>query len=174
MNEPISPTVDFRPLAEADFPILAQWLAEPHVRAFYQKSPATLEQVALEYGPAVRQEEPTICSLAAHRGVPLGYLQSYRNVDYPEWAVIGAIDGVSIDLFIGDPAYLRRGYGRAALRGYVDEVAFPFHASEWRAHIGHELTNHAALRCSQAVGFRPLHQFLEDGMEMQLLVKERQ
>ena len=79
MNEPISPTVDFRPLAEADFPILAQWLAEPHVRAFYQKSPATLEQVALEYGPAVRQEEPTICSLAVHRGVPFGYLQSYRS-----------------------------------------------------------------------------------------------
>jgi aminoglycoside 6'-N-acetyltransferase len=174
MDEPTSPIIDFRRLTEADFPILTHWLAERHVRAFYQKSPATLKQVAEEYGPAVRQEEPTICSLAVHRGAPFAYLQSYRNADYPDWAdIIGAADGISVDLFIGDPAYLRRGFGQAALRGYLGEVAFPSHVGERLAYIGHEMTNHAALRCSRAVGFRPLRRFLEDGFEMQLLAMER-
>jgi hypothetical protein len=52
--------IEFRPVEESDFPTLTAWLAEPHVRRFYQKTPVTLEQVALEYGPFVRGEEPTI------------------------------------------------------------------------------------------------------------------
>ena len=129
---------------------------------------------AVTVGPAVRPEEPTICSLALHRGAPFAYLQCYRNLDYPEWAnVIGAADGISIDLFIGDPAYLGRGFGQSALRAYLDEVAFPSYAGERRAYIGHELTNHAALRCSKAVCFQPWRRFSEDGVEMQLLATER-
>jgi hypothetical protein len=29
--------VAFRPLQDADLPVLTAWLAEPHVRRFYQK-----------------------------------------------------------------------------------------------------------------------------------------
>jgi hypothetical protein len=56
------------------------------------------------------------------------------------------------------------------LRAYLQDVAFPLYASEHRAYIGHDLTNTAALRCSQAVGFRPLRPFVEEGIEMLLLV----
>jgi hypothetical protein len=77
--------------------------------------------------------------------------------------------GVSVDLFIGDPACLRRGLGRLALGGYLWQVAFPSYPKETRAYIGHELINTAALQCSQAVGFRPLRRFLEHGLEMMLL-----
>jgi aminoglycoside 6'-N-acetyltransferase len=166
--------VDFRPVEETDLPLLAGWLAEPHVRRFYQKTPVTLEEVALEYGPAVRREEPTACHLALSWGVPFAYLQCYRNADYPVWAdIIGVNDGVSVDLFIGEPAYLGRGFGRATLGEYLWRVAFPFHPQETRAYIAHETTNLPALRCSEAVGFRPAGIFLEDGVEMVLLAKER-
>ena len=40
--------IEFRPVEESDFPTLTAWLAKPHVRRFYQKTPVTLEQVALE------------------------------------------------------------------------------------------------------------------------------
>jgi hypothetical protein len=36
------------------------------------------------------------------------------------------------------------------------------------------LINTAALQCSQAVGFRPLRRFLEDGLEMMLLALDRE
>src|SRR5215813_10549128 len=110
------PVVDFRPLAASDFPLLTAWLATPQVRAFYQKEPVTLSDVALEYGPAVRGEEPTLCALATDAGKPFAYLQCYRNSDYPDWAaVIGVPDGISVDLYIGEASHLRRGYGQAAL-----------------------------------------------------------
>ena len=139
--------IAFRPVEESDFPALTAWLAEPHVRRFYQKTPVTLEQVALEYGPFVRGEEPTICHLAVSAGAPFAYLQRYRNVDYPEWVdVIEVKDGISVDLFIGGPAYLHRGPGRAALCGYLQRVPFPYYASEMWAYIAHEQFNTAGLK----------------------------
>ena len=107
--------VAFRPLQNADLPVLTAWLAEPHVRRFYQKQPVTLPDVAREYGPTIRGEEPSRSHLAIRNGAPFAYLQCYRNVDYPEWcAIIGVRDGISVDLFIGDPVCLRRGLGQAA------------------------------------------------------------
>jgi len=108
--------------------------------------------------------------LALHAGAPFAYLQCYRNADYPQWAeMIGVENGVSIDLYIGDPAFLHRGLCRAALGGYLREVAFPHYPAERRSYIGHEPANTAALRCSEAVGFRRLRTFLENGIEMVLL-----
>jgi aminoglycoside 6'-N-acetyltransferase len=164
--------MEFRPVEEADFPLLTRWLAEPQVRRFYQKNPITLGEVAAEYGPAVRGEEPSWCDLAVLDGVPFAYLQSYRNADYPPWAeLIGTLDGVSVDLYLGEPAYLHRGLGRAALSDYLTGVVRPRFPTERNAYIAHEKINLAALRCSQAAGFHPLRAFLEDGLETILLAK---
>jgi aminoglycoside 6'-N-acetyltransferase len=174
MNSSAPHEITFRPVEEQDFPILAAWLAEPHVRRFYQKTPVTLEEIAQEYGPSVRREEPSVCYLASIAGTPFAYLQCYRNADYREWAdLIGVDGGISVDLFIGDSTYLCKGFGRAALRGYLQRVAFPYYNRETLAYIAHEQGNTAALRCSQAAGFRPLRVFLEDGVEMLLLATDR-
>src|SRR5271165_214877 len=60
--------IEFRPVEESDFPTLTAWLAEPHVRRFYQKTPVTLEQVALEYGPFVRGRGADDLPLGDQRG----------------------------------------------------------------------------------------------------------
>jgi len=168
------PEISFRRLEETDFPLLAAWLAEPQVRRFYQKQPITLEEVAREYESPVRRQEPTICSLAKICGAPFAYLQCYRNADYPEWGdLLGAANGVSVDLFIGDPACLHRGLGQAALSEYLRQVAFAAYPGERCAYIAHERGNAAALRCSEAVGFRPLRMFEEKGVETVLLSIDR-
>jgi aminoglycoside 6'-N-acetyltransferase len=174
MNSSAWREIAFRPVEERDFPLLTGWLAEPHVRGFYQKTSVSLEEVASEYGPCVRGEEPSVCHLASIAGTPFAYLQCYRNADYREWAdLIGVDGGISVDLFIGDSTYLRKGFGRAALRGYLQRVAFLYYNRETLAYIAHEQGNTAALRCSQAAGFRPLRVFLEDGVEMLLLATDR-
>ncbi|MGH6838588.1 MAG: GNAT family N-acetyltransferase [Methylocella sp.] len=166
--------IAFRPVEERDFPLLTAWLAEPHVRRFYQKTSVALEDVALEYGPCVRSEEPGVCHLAISAGTPFAYLQCYRNADYREWAdLIGVDGGISVDLFIGDSTYLRKGFGRAALSGYLLRVAFPYYREEKNAYIAHDRRNVGALNCSLAVGFRRLRAFLEDGVEMVLLAADR-
>jgi aminoglycoside 6'-N-acetyltransferase len=116
MNSSAPHEITFRPVEERDFPLLTDWLAEPHVRGFYQKTSVSLEEVASEYGPWVRGEEPSICHLAISAGNPFAYLQCYRNADYPEWMdMIGVDGGISVDLYIGESTYLRKGLGRASL-----------------------------------------------------------
>src|ERR1700721_2860674 len=115
------PAVGFRPVAKADFPLMNAWLAQPHVRTFFQKEPITLAEVAAKYGPRVRGEAPTRCHLALDgAGQSFGYLQSYRNLDWPDWAAeIDVADGLSIDLYIGERNRLGGGYGRAMLGSYI-------------------------------------------------------
>ena len=85
--------------------------------------------------------------------------------------MIGLREGVSVDLYIGEPAYLHRGLGQSALRDYLSTVVHARFPAEDSACIAHEKINTSALRCSQAVGFRPLRTFREEGLEMILLVK---
>ena len=165
--------ITFSALTAADFPLLTRWLAEPHVRRFVQKTPLSLEDVTAKYGPRVRGEQPIICHIACEDDVPFGYLQAYCNRDWPDYAqVMGHDDGVSLDLFIGDPGFVGKGLGRAMLGGYVGEIALPRYA-ERRAYIAHDLDNLAALACSRSVGFTLLAQFLEEGEVNQLLRLER-
>jgi aminoglycoside 6'-N-acetyltransferase len=169
------PVVAFRPVSESDFPLLTGWLAQPHVRTFFQKDPITLGEVAAKYGPRVRGEAPTRCHVALDgERRPFGYLQCYRNLDWPDWAAqIDVEDGLSIDLYIGEPGFVGSGYGRAMLGAYVRDVAFALHPDERLCFIAHARDNAAALACSAAVGFRDLRDFVEDGVDMRLLVLER-
>jgi len=166
--------IAFRPLQFDDCPLLTRWLAEPHVRKFYQRDPITLAEVEAEYGPTIRGEEPSLSHLAFSDGAPFGYIQCYANMAYPDYAeTIGVDHGVSVDLYIGDPAFVGRGFGRAMLAGYLARVAFPAYPAEDLAYIAHETDNLAALACSLAVGFKPLRRVVEDGVVDQLLVLRR-
>ena len=165
--------LSFRPMFAADFPMMTAWLAQPHVKAFYGQNPSFAE-VCERYGPRLADAWPTRCHIAESRGRPCGYLQSYRNADWPEWGEqIGDLAGLSIDLHIGEPAFVGRGYGRAMLEAYVHDVAFARWPEEQRCYIAHAVTNERALACSMAVGFRELREFDEDGAPMRLLVLER-
>jgi aminoglycoside 6'-N-acetyltransferase len=174
MAEPL-PVVGFRLVAETDFPLMTGWLAQPHVRTFFQRKPTNFEEVTAKYGRRVRGEDPTWCHLALDGvGRPFGYLQCYRNLDWPDWAAeIDVKDGLSIDLYIGEPDFVGRGYGRAMLGGYIREAAFPLYPGETRCFIAHAHDNAAALACSRSVGFHDVGSFVEDGIDMRLLRIER-
>ncbi len=175
MTETASPPITFRPVAEPDVPMLWRWLAEPHVRAFYQKAPITLDEVAAKMAPRISGEVPARCHIALYDGTPFGYLQSYRNTDWPEWAaMIGSHGGASIDLHIGDPTFIGRGLGRAMLAAYVRDFVFHHFVDMSEAYIAHEVTNTAALAASQAAGFRVIGSFVEAGVPMTLLVLHRE
>jgi aminoglycoside 6'-N-acetyltransferase len=167
-------SIVFRPLAESDFPALADWLNRPHLRRFFQKEPISAAQIAAKYGPRARGEQPTKAHLALLDGQPFGYLQCYRIADHPEWAqIIGQSEGIGVDLAIFEPALVGKGLGRAMLRGYLAEIAFPLYPAESKCFIGHDHENAAGLANSRAVGFRRVRDFVEDGRRSTLLVFER-
>ena len=166
----VAQAITFRPLSEGDLPRLTDWLNRPHLRRFYQPTAITLEAVTAKYLPRIRGEAPTRSHLALLAGEPFGYLQCYRNVDWPDWeAVIGPAGGVSIDLFIAEPSMLGRGLGRSMLRGYVEQVVLPMHPHEQWCWIGHDAENLAARACSEAAGFTYVRDYVEDGAPCVLL-----
>jgi aminoglycoside 6'-N-acetyltransferase len=67
--------ISYRALAEADLPLMADWLNRPHLRRFFQTTPISLAEVEAKYGPRIRGEVPTCCSIALLDGAPFGYLQ---------------------------------------------------------------------------------------------------
>ena len=167
-------TLGFRAVSEADIPLLHDWLNRAHLRRFYQKEPISLAAVADEYGPAIRGEEPSHLHLALLGDRPFGYLQCYRNLDYPDYArEIGLQDGASIDLYMGEQSLLGQGWGKRMERAYVLERVFPLYPREQHCYVLHERGNAAALACSLAAGFQPLRDVVEAGQPSHLLIFRR-
>jgi len=140
------------------------------MRPHYQRTPISLAEVVDKFSPRIRGESPT-CDHVAMLGImPVGKLQCYRNIDYPDYAAAVGLDGgISIDLFIAQPGLLGLGFGRSMLRAYIHTVAFALFPGE-HAYICHDLTNVAARKCSVAAGFQPLRHVEEDGVPSELLV----
>jgi RimJ/RimL family protein N-acetyltransferase len=162
--------LSFERLTEHDLPLLFSWLQAPHVREFYhRKSVSSWEETRNHYRKRLVTDWPTKCFLSCV-GRPIGYIQTYRVADYPDYAAtIAERAGISIDLFIGDADHLGVGWGRVILVKFLNEVAFPLFPGENVCWIYHEKLNQRALRASQAAGFRNVRDFIEDGCQKELL-----
>jgi RimJ/RimL family protein N-acetyltransferase len=157
--------IHFRAIAEVDFPLMTRWLNEPHVQRSYGSGGAvTLDRVCAKYGPRVRREEPTDCYVIEYDGRPVGYVQSYRIADHPDYAAQVQVEegAAGVDLFIGEPHLVGRGLGTVVLRRFTAEVVF---AGEGITSciLGPDPGNAAAIRCYEKVGFRYLKTREVDG-----------
>jgi aminoglycoside 6'-N-acetyltransferase len=143
----------FRPLAHADLPIVAAWLREPHVAAWWD-GPETLEDVRGKYGPRIDGSHHVRCYIACDDDREIGFVQAYRIGDEPTYAPSHDLDpdAVGIDLYLGDPRYLGRGIGRRMLLAFLDEVIFVDNAVPY-AMIDPDVTNERAIRTYEQAGF---------------------
>ena len=95
MHEPIG----FRPLKRSDFPLVAGWLAEPHVAEWWGV-PATIAGVEREFGACVDGADPTRIFIILADRRPVGVIQAYRLEDNPGYAAaIGIEQGAGVDLW---------------------------------------------------------------------------
>ncbi|MFG2040115.1 GNAT family N-acetyltransferase [Dactylosporangium sp. NPDC048998] len=117
----------WRHVTPEDFPLLARWLAEPHVARWWNHETSP-EAVARDFGPSARREEPNEDLLSFLDGAPLGLLQRSFVHDYPEYlADLAPLTdvpprAVAIDYLIGDPADVGRGLGPAMIRSAIEHV----------------------------------------------------
>jgi aminoglycoside 6'-N-acetyltransferase len=114
-------------MARADFPLLATWLAEPHVARWWNHE-FSREAVERDFGPTADGEEPNEDLLVLIADHPIGLIQYARYADYPEDVeqlskVLPVPDhAVSIDYLIGDPTLTGQGVGTAMLRGFAEHI----------------------------------------------------
>jgi aminoglycoside 6'-N-acetyltransferase len=150
--------VDFRRLARSDFPLLAGWLAAPHVARWWchEFTPAALER---DFGAAVDGLEPSQDWIALTDGRPVGLVQRCRVADYPEYlAEFESVTSVpagalTIDYLVGSPADTGRGLGTAMIRAAVGE-AFAAHLDCPAVLVAVVAANRASWRALERAGFR--------------------
>ncbi|MGX6607192.1 GNAT family N-acetyltransferase [Micromonosporaceae bacterium Da 78-11] len=123
----VDKVMTWRPVAPHDFPLLASWLAAPHVARWWhhETSAAAVER---DFGPSARREEPNEDLLAFLDGAPLALLQRSFLRDYPEYldelTPITAVpaDAMTIDYLIGDAGRVGRGVGTALIRSALEQL----------------------------------------------------
>ncbi|AZO13043.1 MULTISPECIES: GNAT family N-acetyltransferase [unclassified Mesorhizobium] len=140
---------DFRPVTEKDLPMIAGWLAEPHLAEWWGDPDKEIAEIR-EHISSV-SVEPLIVELD---GRPIAYLQSYDphlEDDHPY--ADQPFGTLGIDLSIGPPELVGIGHGSAIVRQFVEAL---FEEGAPRVIIDPHPDNGRAIRAYEKAGFRPI------------------
>ena len=136
----------FRPFARADLPMAARWLKSPEVARWWGDPEAELTLLSQDLDePAMQQW------IVEHRAQPFAYVQTYRAGAWPQPHLQHLpADAQMIDAFIGEPAMLGRGHGRALLSAFARRLIA---AGAPAVAIDPNADNHRARRAYARAGF---------------------
>src|SRR5215207_9227252 len=151
-------TYAFRRLTRAEFPLLAGWLANPHVARWWnhETSPEAVER---DFGQSADRLEPSEDLVVLLDDHPVGLIQRCRLTDYPEYLVeFEALTDVpagaaTIDYLIGEEARTGQGVGTAMIQAIVSETwsAYPDAQAVLVAVVA---GNRSSWRALERAGFR--------------------
>lgn len=148
--------IKFRKLQLEDLELLYLWLNKPHVHEFYDKDKEnTFEEIEKRYAPKIRGEKPTDCYFVLYDQKPVGYIQKYFVNDWPELGDYLKYDDtvVSVDLFIGDPDFMGKGFGSLMLSEFISQIVFNMPNVDL-CMIGPEPSNKRAIHAYEKAGFK--------------------
>lgn len=147
--------IGFRRLLRSDLHLMHEWLNADHVNRWYGKQKPTFETVVRKYGAKIDGQDQSDSFLISYASSPIGYIQTYRIADHREYnRHVQADDQTAgVDLFIGEDAYIHKGFGAAILNKFLANVVYS-DDSITSCVIGPEPKNKAAIRCYEKVGFR--------------------
>lgn len=149
--------IRFQKLRMADLPLMHTWLATDAVRQWYAKRDYAYQQVVDHYAPRITGQAPTDSFLIVYSDTPIGYIQTYKISDYPDYSQYVEVrdDAAGVDLFIGEVAYLHQGLGCLILKRFLREIVFA-NPAIGSCILGPEPQNKAAIRAYEKAGFRYL------------------
>ncbi|HEX2910156.1 MAG TPA: GNAT family N-acetyltransferase [Chloroflexia bacterium] len=155
MEKPDPSRINFQKLSLSDLPLMHQWLNTPFVYEWYGGHPETFENIVQEYTPYIEGREPNDSFLIMYDTIPIGYIQTYKIRDYPEWwqAVQPTEEAAGVDLFIGHPDYIHQGLGGFLLNKFLREIVFAPPEIE-SCIIDPATANKVAIKAYEKAGFR--------------------
>jgi len=152
------PLYAFRPMTEADLPLVLDWIARAHVREWWPEDP----EIEAELRDGLRAPYMRYFLLTAD-GEPFAFLQAYDiwrefEIDaHAQWSGfyrdLAPPGSVGVDQFIGPEEMVGRGHGAAAIRLLVDHLLAE---GAPRVVTDPSPDNERAIRAYEKAGFRPL------------------
>ena len=149
-------TFTFQPLIKSDLPLLFKWFAQPYIAALW-KEPTEWEKFEEKFAKRLRSTD-TFSFIAGVGDKTIGYIQ-YHLINDADRALFAnvqlPVETVGLDLFIGEPSYLDKGYGTKLLRSFMEYVKKCRPLCK-RIIIDPAPDNHRAIKCYEKVGFKVL------------------
>jgi aminoglycoside 6'-N-acetyltransferase len=163
--------IEFPPLAEADLPLVEEWLRREHVKRWWRDD---IDESLAEYRRTIDCREPTDHFLIAFDDRPIGMIQTYLVSDYPEWdEVVRVGAGVAgVDLIIGEVELIGVGLDPRVLVQFARDVVFA-RAGVDAVVATVEEPNHRSWRAFEKAGFRYVRDVEEDGLPHRLMRLDR-
>ncbi len=142
-------------MTDADFPDVVTWLAQPHVKRWWQLD-YDLPAVTAKYGPRVRGEEPTHMLVMLEHDTAVGLAQWYRWDDYADDRDHYAIGPgeLGMDYAIGPLAACGRGIGTQVVAALLAAMAVA-HRAGTPVTVTPQQENVASCRVLAKNGFSP-------------------
>lgn len=140
---------DFRPVTEKDLPMIAGWLAMPHLAEWWNDPETEIAEIR-DHIDSI-SVEPLIVELD---GKAIAYLQSYDphlEDDHPY--ADQPFGTLGIDLSIGPSELVGIGHGSAIVRQFVEDL---FEEGVPRIIIDPNPANFRAIRAYEKAGFRAI------------------
>ncbi len=147
--------IDFVRLTRDDFPLLARWLEQPHVRQWWLDESSDLGHLEEKYGPRIDGRSACEVFVVHLDAKPVGFIQWCPMEDYAEWygQLAEAKDAVGIDYLIGEPELVGHGIGTRVIGEFVRRVWERFPAAVGVV-ADPQPTNIASCRALEKNGFR--------------------
>ena len=155
-----TPVVQLRPLRPEDSDVFLRWAADPEVRRHYLGGEVlAATDTAADWVPRCGSAVSPLGRSAGRRERPAGHM--VRAVETPDGQLLGWVElrdlnwrrrSGELRICLGDPATWGRGYGGAALAGFLD-LAF----GVWglgSVHLRVAVWNDRAVRAYERCGFR--------------------
>lgn len=140
-------TIDFRPVTEADFSLLAVWVSAPHVARWWDGLEERLDKIR-----QAMTEPSTRPFVILMDGRPIGYIQTYDvhgEDDHPYQDQPAGTFG--LDILIGEADLVGKGLGPRVINEFVRRL---FAEGVRRVVIDPDPDNRQAIRAYEKAGFR--------------------
>lgn len=145
--------ITFRLFTEEDIEKVVSWIFEPHVFQVWDSAQGvSRSELINKYKKRVQFERESIEMYIINiNGIDVGYIQTYYIDNQNDFGFTTEICK-GIDLFIGDKAYINKGWGTKVLSKFIKSHVF-FQSNVQYACIDPELYNERAIRAYEKVGF---------------------
>jgi aminoglycoside 6'-N-acetyltransferase len=158
---PDEAAIAFRPLTEADLPMLGRWMQAPHWQEWWGEPEVEMGYIR----DMVEGRDSTKAFVIEHGGEPAGYIQQWVVphariepwLTEAPWVAWLPDDAVGVDLSLADGARLGQGLGSAALAAFVARLRAEGHRT---IVIDPDPANRRAVRAYEKAGFRPIPELL--------------